>query len=551
MTASVRHLLEVRSLLAEQVVAYLDDFAHEMAVLPKYYPEGLREGSYFGGIRQRVAVSGSQSECPLDWDEDARRHYRRAVILGNPGFGTTFLLRYEAWRIARGQAKLLRDRTISVDEVVLPIFVRLSDLYRIEGPLEDSLLSHYRLSQGRSVAFRDWARRQLERQCCVVLLAALDEVPETAPDAAAPSHNRAHLGRRIERFARQFPNLGLWIACRKTVYPGLSLSPTNTLAGQTIELELNTWEEPQIRCFAEAWFGASTAAEPFLNALRSDYPLFGLARVPGLLAKLCAVFQEIPDAFQPPSDFQRMLKKVLRVQADSLQQPWEVILPWLHYSGQIESMTYLESMKQLQNNAALCEKLRDEPGTLAETRISNAKLHQVLAAVACQSNITRDVAGMTWKLIPPGIASNGDSLPKPLFMSETLLSEADWARLTQTKSGDGSMAKSGISVMDIQRLLIQSPTLRLPTLTEWRFVLTAGGPARANGDDRRLRTGPAKTWGIHDLLQLLWQPCSNGSEIILCGGAYDSLLFHGDVEIRCHNTGLKNRRLGLRLVLDL
>src|SRR5690606_12575156 len=52
---------------------------------------------------------------PVPWDGRAGQRYRQAVILGDPGFGKTWLLRYEARRLAREEAEKLRAEVISLD----------------------------------------------------------------------------------------------------------------------------------------------------------------------------------------------------------------------------------------------------------------------------------------------------------------------------------------------------------------------------------------------------------------------------------------------------
>lgn len=43
----------------------------------------------------------SASSPPVSWDEHAGERFKRAIILGDPGSGKTWLLRYEARRLAR------------------------------------------------------------------------------------------------------------------------------------------------------------------------------------------------------------------------------------------------------------------------------------------------------------------------------------------------------------------------------------------------------------------------------------------------------------------
>jgi hypothetical protein len=132
-----------------EVRLYLQELMERTAELPAYYPQRLRQrgGTIFDEIRQTVQVvkdhAGFQQwaederrramgqfddarryspyksrpemegydgerrereqppEPPMDW-EKAAAEYPRAVILGDPGFGKSWLLRYEARRLAVG-----------------------------------------------------------------------------------------------------------------------------------------------------------------------------------------------------------------------------------------------------------------------------------------------------------------------------------------------------------------------------------------------------------------------------------------------------------------
>src|SRR5262249_2819801 len=78
-------------------------------------------------------------EPPMDW-EKAADAYPRAVILGDPGFGKSWLLRYEARRLSR-QALTQLDARTTLDEIQLPILARLADLARAAktGAVTESL----------------------------------------------------------------------------------------------------------------------------------------------------------------------------------------------------------------------------------------------------------------------------------------------------------------------------------------------------------------------------------------------------------------------------
>src|SRR5947209_8107743 len=169
--------------LVEEVLAYLDALAKHTAELPPYYPAHLTSppssgSGGFDDIRQLVQLVEDRKgferwqaeereriraermeldrlayyykpwranpeqetepqgtgrrfeerELPktIAWDEQAGERWHRAVILGDPGFGKTWLLRYEARRLAVQGWEALQQRTLSLEQLLLPIFLRLS-----------------------------------------------------------------------------------------------------------------------------------------------------------------------------------------------------------------------------------------------------------------------------------------------------------------------------------------------------------------------------------------------------------------------------------------
>ena len=352
MTARAADLFRVRSLLAKDVLAYLDAVAKRAAELPAYYPERVNAGGgFFDAIYQRVQViedrrgyenwlvrererlrpagldagewayapAKSRAELgeeegekegkdkadrpkppePIAWDAQARERFRRAVVLGDPGFGKTWLLRREARSLALEQAEALRERRIGLDEVVVPFYARLSDLgtlladpkhTAIRG-LDDALVAHAcpEYLQPRWGAFRAWLQAKLKSGACAVLLDALDEVPGGNGDDPDEPRTRPWLRTHIETFAKSHSQLRLMLASRIADYAG---SPIPAAA----ELELIALDSPQIEALATAWFGAAQA-RPFLNQLRQSPQATGLSRIPLLLTLLCATYEDQPGAF--------------------------------------------------------------------------------------------------------------------------------------------------------------------------------------------------------------------------------------------------------------
>jgi predicted MPP superfamily phosphohydrolase len=326
-----------------EVLAYLDALAERMAELPAYYPSHLRADEVgktrFDNIRQMVQVvedrtsfqrwlaeerermrasgedfdrvaykpmralpeAGERGQgCrdypvpPILWDERAGQRFKRAVILGDPGFGKSWLLRYEARRLANDAAQRLRKRSTDLAELTLPIFARLSDLSQSDAPLEDAFveLVSAEAGAGGSDAFRGFVREKLRSDRCVILLDAWDEVPVEPPEEGQPIRYepgyRQRLGKRLASFARQYPLPRLLLTSRIVGYNATHLS-----VPKLQELELLAFNSPQTESFVSVWFGDDTqAANQCLAMLRQNPQMRGLARIPLMLTLLCRTYLE-------------------------------------------------------------------------------------------------------------------------------------------------------------------------------------------------------------------------------------------------------------------
>jgi hypothetical protein len=313
---------------------YLGALADRMTQLSNLFPERLRkpsaEGTPFDRLRQQVRVlqdrsalqrvlaverermrarglgadplayapgrgradreadegrrEAQKAAVPRAWDEQAAAVFRRAVILADPGFGKTWLLHHEARRVARWALDQL-DR-VGPDTVEMPIFCRLSDLAGTDGDLDQGLVAL--AGVGRSEGFRMWLRGRLEGDRCVVLLDALDEVPEERPDYGGSVQFlpgfRQRLRRRLEAFAGAFPRPRLLLTSRIVGYAG---SPVP----RAEELELMPFGQVETEAFLAVWFDDREKAHPFLDHLRQSPAVRGLARIPLMLLLLCRSFE--------------------------------------------------------------------------------------------------------------------------------------------------------------------------------------------------------------------------------------------------------------------
>jgi len=269
-------LIGVRSALVEEVGEYLKDLKDQCARLPRYYPERFREdgsdqGNGFDRVRQMVQVVTDRSRLDewlaqqreglrregldpegvfygpnrglpdgegqakpskevetLRWDHRAGRRFRRAILLGDPGFGKTWLLRYEARRLAQeGIDRLLVHQSHSLDQITLPIYIRLSDLAQTRGALDEALVDQ--VVGKRSTRFKSLVQDRLGSERCTILLDAWDEVP-----------NREQLQPRIEKFAKDFDNPQILLTSRIV---GYEQTPPPIRDAKELELLAMDWAQ--------------------------------------------------------------------------------------------------------------------------------------------------------------------------------------------------------------------------------------------------------------------------------------------------------------------
>jgi hypothetical protein len=255
-------------------------------------------------LRRAYALKGmgeEQEKTQVDWTE-AKKEHQRLMVLADPGMGKTTLLKQEVLTSVREQNQKLAQNAMTVTEVVLPIFLRLSELAEQSGELSEAiptLIGRDYPSTARPIAAL--IRKKLEQGQCLLLLDALDEVPAV---------QRARLAERVERFARNAPGP---IICTSRIVgyggflPGLK------------EVEIVPFRQKQIEQYVETWFknlarsakakllqpnhrfGTPDDLQPklrfgtpddLIRELRNKPQIRGLAQNPLLLSLVCSLYQE-------------------------------------------------------------------------------------------------------------------------------------------------------------------------------------------------------------------------------------------------------------------
>ena len=306
--------------LRKELREYLNRIIRQTGTLPAYFPSHIQS---FDNVRQRVrliadrrrlrgfAAPGSAhslsipqdpyeplharpEDSPLDhksvfelsierwqiaqigaveWDRlrtDSR--FRRLMILGDPGFGKTWLLRYEARRRALEYSAALGNEP--PDTLTIPVWMKLQDLaYHVSKTQTlPQTLDLALESDGLSAEFRAYVARQLPRGRVALLLDAWDEV---APE------RRAVLRQQMEVWLRAYTG-PVVLTSRPSAPDGFR---------DVTALELLAFERGEIDRYVAAWFPGKTS-EHFLETLDAHRSINGLARIPLLLALLCRAFGE-------------------------------------------------------------------------------------------------------------------------------------------------------------------------------------------------------------------------------------------------------------------
>ena len=249
-------------------------YAESEAELPKIYAP------------KRMAEETRKEQ--VKWEE-ARKKHQKLIVLADPGMGKSTLLRMEALKIAtegRGQrAEGRREEKKEeewVDEVVFPLFLRLSDLAATEKEVIDIVPELIKKEYGTAAVIEPLLKKKLRQGKCVLLLDALDEVPK---------EERLELGRKLNSFAR---NYDCPIVCTSRIvgYGG------NFLDGAK-EVEIVPFNKQQREAYIEYWFtnaaeyleDETVSAQGLIRELQQKPQISGLAQNPLLLSLLCSLYQ--------------------------------------------------------------------------------------------------------------------------------------------------------------------------------------------------------------------------------------------------------------------
>jgi HEAT repeat protein len=316
--------------IADELKTYLQKLHKDLSVLPIYLHD--LHGFDFDGIRQRVRISqkrltyrvkekegvpraarqvkntGKETEeeeasqkhleefylrrgadmyeqleeteaIVVDWDS-LRGVLKRAVILGDPGFGKSWLLQHEGRQVIREQLDKLQKSKHIQDEVILPIHLRLATLAKKfaedSTDLREAIVNVLQLEYDLSKRFVTWVKQRIVSSQCLLLLDALDEVAEERiPELLAA----------LKRLAEQ-TQCRMLLTSRIAGYTGVPFTLQDEK--QEREVELVGFNKEQVTGFVESWFAKHREqGQQLLEILFREPTLRTLSRIPLLLSFIC------------------------------------------------------------------------------------------------------------------------------------------------------------------------------------------------------------------------------------------------------------------------
>ncbi|MBD2648785.1 HEAT repeat domain-containing protein [Nostoc foliaceum] len=245
----------------------------------------------------------------VDWEE-AKKENQKIMVLADPGMGKSTLLRMETGLIAREEREKLRNLSpnpsptrvgeqdtplltrgggwgvrskLGVNDVIFPLFLRLSDLAEAEGEIIDAIPRIIERDYPKTAkSIKDLLGEKLKNGKCLLLLDALDEVPQ---------QYRLRLKERLNRFLKNY-NCSIICTSRIVGYGGAFVDSAK-------EVEIVPFSQKQTEAYIQIWFknaagyieDDSVSAEGLIVEIQKKPQIAGLAQNPLLLSLLCSLYQ--------------------------------------------------------------------------------------------------------------------------------------------------------------------------------------------------------------------------------------------------------------------
>ncbi len=306
---AVRELLQeienrdnkIRLFHTEKPIILKDQYIPIQVTLERRYQHTVETTRSYGESEEELkriyALKGiGESEIKRqqeDWHK-AKQNQSRIVVLADPGMGKSTLLRTELCTVVEESYQALNNRQ-PAEEIVIPLLIRLSTLAEkiAEMPVEEAIINiiqerHSNIlinNEDTNVYFlNDFLKQQLLDGKCLLLLDALDEVPQ---------EKRFQLLEKLNNFVRAYPNCQIIATSRIVGYGG-------KLVDDAKEMEIVPFNQEKTEQYIQTWFNnareylqdTSVTAEGLIQALRERPQIGGLAQNPLLLSLICSLYQQ-------------------------------------------------------------------------------------------------------------------------------------------------------------------------------------------------------------------------------------------------------------------
>lgn len=224
---------------------------------------------------------------------------KNIVILSGPGLGKTSLLRQHAIDLADSALRAMDER-VTPSELILPIFVRCDQIHGHENPsLEESCVQVLKVASEHSgseqQAFATWLTNHLKSSYNIFLLDGLDEISRTT--LALP------FAQKLENWVHTNGHGQIIITSRIAGYEhphGIELFEAELLPLSTVDIDNYVNRFP-----------LDSASREKIFSLLEDHHFIGMARIPLMLAMICAAAYHNRDIPRRRSELYAMILEEL------------------------------------------------------------------------------------------------------------------------------------------------------------------------------------------------------------------------------------------------
>lgn len=143
-----------------------------------------------------------------------------------------------------------------------------------------------------------------------------------------------------------------------------------------------------------------------------------------------------------------------------------------------------------------------------------ARVHQILTAIQLNLDVVFVNQGVRFVLIPPGTTRDGLVNNTYFYLAETVLTECDWARIKKLPDEDSPRPRLNLSLNEVRALLesanqnfASAGRWDIPTSEQWLYTARASEIEVPRQRSQTLKTNPPSSFGIYDLLGVVWQIC--------------------------------------------